>query len=310
MKNFTFFIVFLFLVAFKANSQATSSGSTLTISNVAGTVIYYEHNINLAGGYISSSGPGAPLNTPIKIKISSAGTSVNPYFVTGELNGECDSYLAGSMNSTSTEFITTLNNCCNSVAEGFANGLRFGIPIKCTTSSQGKCITYNFSTNCNLYCASFYMQTNDAICRTKNYTAQIGFTDGTSTTITINFNANNTVFCFVKPISGILSSSFAGCNACNTGPSPERIAATADETESDSKYKIVVSPNPTTSVVNFTGKNLEKYVVSLFDSEGRVLIKDAKITSEINVGKFIKGIYVYVITDQNGFRQEGKIIKD
>ncbi|KAF2082450.1 T9SS type A sorting domain-containing protein [Flavobacterium sharifuzzamanii] len=310
MKNFTFFIVFLFFAAFKANSQATSSGSTLTVTNVAGTVIYYEHNINLAGGYINSSGPGAPLNTPIRIKISSAGTSVNPYFTTGELNGECDSYLAGSMNSTSTAFTTTLNNCCNSIAEGFANGLRFEIPIKCATPVQGSCITYNFSSVCNLYCASFYMQTTNAICRTKNYTAQIGFTDGTSTTITVNFNANNTVFCFVKPISGILSSSFAGCNACNTEPSPERIAATADETESDSKYKIVVSPNPTTSVVNFTGKNLEKYVFSLFDSEGRVLIKDAKITSEINVGKFIKGIYVYVITDQNGFRQEGKIIKD
>ncbi|WP_125721857.1 T9SS type A sorting domain-containing protein [Flavobacterium ustbae] len=311
MKNFTFLIVFLFLSTFKGNSQATSSGSTLTVSNVAGTVIYYEHNINLSGGFISSSGAGAPLNTPIKIKISSAGTSVSPRFVTGELNGECDTYSVGSMNSTNTEFVTTLNNCCNSVAEGFANGMRFEIPIKCTTPSGGSgCITYNFSTNCDLYCATFYLSSNNAICRAKNYTAQIGFTDGTSTSIIVNFASNNTVFCFVKPISGILSSTFNGCTTCYTGPSPERTASAIEETESNSTFAIIVSPNPTTSVLNFTGENLEKYNISLFDSKGKKMIKDAKITSQINVENFTKGIYVYVITDANGFKQEGKIIKD
>jgi|GEM_PF-3232682 len=311
MKNFTFLIVFLFLSVFKGNSQATSSGSTLTVSNVAGTVIYYEHNITLSGGFISSSGAGAPLNTPIKIKISSAGASVNPYFITGELNGECDTYSVGSMNSTNTEFVTTLNNCCNSVAEGFANGIRFEIPIKCSVPAGGVgCITYNFSTYCDLYCATFYLSSNNAICRTKNYTAQIGFTDGTSTSITVNFGANNTVFCFLKPISGILSSTFSGCTTCYTGPSPERKVSATEEIESNSTYEIIVSPNPTTSVLNFTGENLEKYNISLFDSNGKQLIKDTKLTSQINVDNFVKGVYMYVITDGNGFKQEGKIIKD
>lgn len=307
MKNFTLIVLF-FLTAFTSFGQATSSGSTLTITNVAGTVVYYEYNISLTGAFINSTGAGAPLNTPIKIKITSSGTNVNPYFVAGDLNGACDTFLVGSMNSTNTEFTTTLNSCCGSIAEGFANGLRFGIPIKCVTPIGGNCITYNFSTVCDVYCASFYLPSNNALCRTKNYTVQIGFTDGTSTSIVVNFASNNTVFCFLKPISGIISSNLSNCTAC--GISPEKKVSTSEKTDSSEIDEIIVSPNPTKSILNFTGKDLGKYNLSIFDVQGKSIIKNLKMNSEINIENLVKGIYFYVIKDDNGFKQEGKIFKE
>lgn len=74
--------------------------------------------------------------------------------------------------------------------------------------------------------------------------------------------------------------------------------------------KIIVSPNPTTSTIKFEGENLNNYKVSIFNSNGNEIIKDSKIDQSISIEKQEKGIYIYIITDDNGFKQEGKIVKE
>ena len=100
------FLFFLTSLTFASNSfgQASSSSSTLTVSDLTGNYVYYVYNFTSSGGFISESGPGAPLNTPLKIKLSSSSGSI-PTFVAGDMNGNCDNYQVGSMNSSNTELL-------------------------------------------------------------------------------------------------------------------------------------------------------------------------------------------------------------
>ncbi|WP_298304324.1 T9SS type A sorting domain-containing protein [Flavobacterium sp.] len=74
--------------------------------------------------------------------------------------------------------------------------------------------------------------------------------------------------------------------------------------------KIIVSPNPTTSTIKFEGNDLNNYKVSIFNSNGNEIIKNSKIDQNISIEKQEKGVYIYIITDENGFEQKGKIIKE
>ncbi|NOU15944.1 MAG: T9SS type A sorting domain-containing protein [Bacteroidales bacterium] len=73
---------------------------------------------------------------------------------------------------------------------------------------------------------------------------------------------------------------------------------------------IKVSPNPTSSLIKFDGENLSNYKVSIFNSNGIEIIKNSKIDEGISIEKQEKGIYIYILTDENGYKQEGKIIKE
>jgi len=309
MKKINFFIFALLFASLNLFSQATPSGSTLTVLDITGSQVYYEFNFTPTGGFISEFGPGAPLNVPIRIKLTS-GSGAIPTFVAADMNGNCDTHQIGSMNSTQTEFITTLNSCCPSTAEiRLLNGLRFWILVKCAPVEDGAgCIKYNLSKSCDLSCISFSLPSNSAICRTKNYTVTIGFEDGTSTTIIVNFASNNTFFCFAKNINGIISSNLSNCK-CSVGPQMKQIEV-LDKSEIDDVNKIIVSPNPTNSFIKFDGKNLTTYKVAIFNCFGNQVIKDAKIDQQLNFEKYEKGIYIYVLTDENGYKQEGKIIKE
>ncbi|MEO8515443.1 MAG: T9SS type A sorting domain-containing protein [Flavobacterium sp.] len=74
--------------------------------------------------------------------------------------------------------------------------------------------------------------------------------------------------------------------------------------------KIKVYPNPTSSVVKFEGAGLKNYTVSIFDSNGNEVVKNAEIQNEINLEKLDKGIYIYKILEINRLIQEGKVIKN
>lgn len=80
--------------------------------------------------------------------------------------------------------------------------------------------------------------------------------------------------------------------------------------KSGNNKEILVTPNPTTSIIKFQGEDLNNYKVSIFNIYGTEILKDSKIDQEINFEKQEKGIYFYIITDENGFKQEGKIIKE
>lgn len=72
---------------------------------------------------------------------------------------------------------------------------------------------------------------------------------------------------------------------------------------------ITVSPNPTTGIVNFSGKGLEQYTVDIFDHTGKPVIQKAAITKSINISKQKSDVYIYIITGPGGFSQKGKIVK-
>lgn len=73
---------------------------------------------------------------------------------------------------------------------------------------------------------------------------------------------------------------------------------------------IKISPNPTNATITFEGKDLKNHKVTIYDSNGVEIIKNSKIYQNISLEKQNKGIYFYVITDENGFQQKGKIIKE
>lgn len=303
MKLYKILLALTFFFSISSFGQAT--GNTLTVMDVTGTYVYWEHNFTDTGGNLGSSGPGAPIGTPIKIKMSSMGSYI-PTFYAGDLHGNCDSYQTGSMNVGNTEFTTTLNSCCPSTTEvRLSNGLRYPITIPCAAGgTTPNCITYAISTVCEVYCISFFLPSwAPQICRNKNYTVVVGFTDGTSTTIIVNFNNNNTTFCFTKPINNLVSSTFGSCDC---GINPYRQANIAEPL----KNRIEVAPNPARSVVWFKGDNLEQYTISIFDTEGKPVLEGGTIDSGISLEKQRKGVYVYVITDDFGYRQDGKIIKE
>lgn len=105
------------------------------------------------------------------------------------------------------------------------------------------------------------------------------------------------------PIPGISGASTPTCflhPECGDGPSFKNA----------SNPKIIISPNPTSSIIKFEGKDLSNYVISIFDSKGNTIFKDAKINENLSLEKQEKGIYMYVITDKKGFKQEGKIVKE
>jgi hypothetical protein len=307
------FLLSIFFTTVASFSQATTNGSTLTITDIAGNNIYWEYNFSSTGSPLGQSGPGVPLNTPLRFKLSSSSGAL-PIFVAGDLNGNCDSLQVGSMNSTNTQFTTTLNSCCPSTVEiRTSTGGKIGVVVKCATLTGGgtgtSCITYSTCTSANtcnqsnVYCISFFLPSNEPTCINKNYNVVLGFTDGTSTTIIVNFGLNNTFFCFAKPINTILSSNFATCKC--------KVDLLLKEIKSDKKTgEINVIPNPTSSKIKFTGENLENYKISLFDISGKEIIHDLGINNEVSIENQAKGVYIYVIAGENGFRQEGKIIKE
>jgi len=76
------------------------------------------------------------------------------------------------------------------------------------------------------------------------------------------------------------------------------------------QQSIIVSPNPTTSIIKFEGENLNDYKISIFNMNGEEILKSLKLDQNLSLEKQQKGIYLYVITNEKGFKQEGKIIKE
>ncbi len=302
----------LFLILLLNSMFALSQSNTLSVTDLTGNHVYYEYHFSATGAFISDNGIGAPLNTPLKIKLTSGPSTTTPTFVAGDLHGNCDSYQSGSMNNANTEFITTLSSCCSSSSQvRLANNLIFLIPIKCTPSggTGSSCVTYNISsTHCDLYCITFLVAPHaPAICKGKTHSVIVNFQDGTSTTINVKFSTNNNVFCSPKPISGIPSTSFSSCDCI------DNIIGTLQKQTNGlekSKEQFIVSPNPTNSNINFHGDNLDESNVSIFDLDGNIIINNKSLNTKITLDGNKKGIYLYIIENKNGTTQKGKIIKE
>ncbi len=73
---------------------------------------------------------------------------------------------------------------------------------------------------------------------------------------------------------------------------------------------INVFPNPTSSVIRFSGTDLSKSKISITNDRGVEIIHDARMDNEINIEQHPKGNYYYRITDENGVVKEGTLIKN
>jgi hypothetical protein len=83
----------------------------------------------------------------------------------------------------------------------------------------------------------------------------------------------------------------------------------ASSTANSTARTITVSPNPASSVVNFTGNNLSQCTVSVYDNLGRTIIQNTRLTRSLDITTFKTGVYVYVINGPDGYTQKGQIIK-
>lgn len=179
----------------------------------------------------------------------------------------------------------------------------------CNPADPSNCVTNTISTLDGLSCAKFIRSTtaNCGLC----YCVKVKFTDNTTTSFNINFGSGNTVMnCFSKTISSVVSiTPSANCGGCESGTTFKQVSISDEKSETE-KQKIIVSPNPASSVLRFDGLDLEKYKISIYDITGKELFKESKIDNEINISKLKSGVYLYIITDDLGFSQEGKIIKN
>ncbi|WP_298118898.1 T9SS type A sorting domain-containing protein [Flavobacterium sp.] len=107
------------------------------------------------------------------------------------------------------------------------------------------------------------------------------------------------------PIPGI-----SGANTPTCFIHPDCLLGTSFKSDSDTINEIKVYPNPTNSILKFEGKDLNNYKVSIYNNNGYEIIKDSKINETISIENQQNGVYLYKITDENGFEQTGKIIKE
>ncbi|WP_303686093.1 T9SS type A sorting domain-containing protein [Nonlabens dokdonensis] len=69
-------------------------------------------------------------------------------------------------------------------------------------------------------------------------------------------------------------------------------------------------PNPTNSIIKFSGFEKGKnYKLTIANSSGKVVFHGDDLTKEIDLSREIDGIYFYTITDDQGNKNTGKVIK-
>lgn len=177
-------------------------------------------------------------------------------------------------------------------------------------ADPSSCISNSITSVDGLSCLKF-TRFNTSTCGSC-YCVKIKFTDNTTTSFNINFGSGNTVMnCFSKTIASVTSiTASTNCGGCESGTTYKTASIIEKNDIIVEKSRIIVSPNPTNSVVRFDGLDLDKYKILIYDVTGKSIFKETKINTEINISKLMNGVYLYIITDDFGFSQEGKIVKN
>lgn len=106
---------------------------------------------------------------------------------------------------------------------------------------------------------------------------------------------------FLNPIPDIgFGSGFGSGKVQSTG---ELNLGDADE------QKFRLFPNPATSNIQIEGPELVKHTISILDMQGKVILEESDLTKEIDLEGKATGAYFYIIKDEDGQQQSGKIIK-
>ena len=74
--------------------------------------------------------------------------------------------------------------------------------------------------------------------------------------------------------------------------------------------KFITFPNPVKDEVYFKGENAAAYSVSIYDLNGKEVISKKPLNSAVSLEGQKKGIYKYVITGKDDYRQEGTLAKE
>lgn len=73
---------------------------------------------------------------------------------------------------------------------------------------------------------------------------------------------------------------------------------------------IKIYPNPVSSKINFEGLGDFNYTITIYDSFGKLVLRNEKVKENIDFANYNKGLYFYEISEGDLIIQRGKLIKN
>ncbi len=307
MKTITNAIFLLAITCSCLTYGQSGCGSTVSVTSRDSKTTYLETVYDAAGNVASTSG-AVPWDTPVRFTIATP-CATGSYFLSPEFDGGFDSYESGSSVFNSDNrligFITSFANTNSDANPQFSlqislNGLLKTVVLQAVPPPPPPMVCFNYEiTRCGeMKCIVFHRI--DPLCHLC-YKIFVKYTDGSTGTFPISFSTGETVMiCSEKEVSSVNGSVIIECKE----GSFERPAAAVEVTKRISLY-----PNPAQSEINFEGESLEGYKLSMFDANGRKIISDVTPDHPISISQYAPGMYFYILSDEKGYSQSGKVIK-
>lgn len=205
-------------------------------------------------------------------------------------------YITESGCQSCTSFIQTLNTCNFNlgIMQQYFLGLGYVGVSASTTPQPGSGASYSWT---------FTYQNSTTYSTTTS--GQIVWVPATtankivSGTVTLAYQScvETASITFFNPIPEV--SGFGKANGGNSS---------LDDPAADQKFKLY--PNPTSSSLQVEGADLNGYTISIYDMTGKFLAKNEQLGQQLNLADAAPGMYMYVITNKDGYRQAGKIVRE
>ncbi|MCF6133090.1 T9SS type A sorting domain-containing protein [Flavobacterium wongokense] len=340
MRLFSKLMVAIFLLSIQfVNAQSCNTWITI-IDESTGNVVQEIKNGTVYSSRGCVTGPEATIRIKIQEDCSNSpdgsGCQTTPHFTVTNFHGNYDFPVAGSevyTNGFLTEFVTNILGGPITISGIQCNGLRVKAAINmCSGDGPGpvnpidpcafcppgteNCLGYDIKKCCDMNC--LILTVKDPKKCPGCYLVTVVFDDGTSTVINVSFNGNDRLmYCYSKKIAHVLSIVPYDCpNGCgDTGSGENKVGVKeiqkAPERKSEvQKDRIILSPNPTKTVVTFEGSKLNDYSIAVYDEAGKQVLTQTGINTSLSLEKLSNGIYIYMINGKDGYKQTGKIIKE
>ncbi len=94
---------------------------------------------------------------------------------------------------------------------------------------------------------------------------------------------------------------------CDDSTSVCKCVAIKKNVPTQARFDLTI--NPTKTNLEFTGKEHEKYFIRVYTTNGNMVINNIILQKMISIDNLKPDIYIYHIYDNDGYSQEGKIIK-
>ncbi|WP_298151339.1 T9SS type A sorting domain-containing protein [Flavobacterium sp.] len=288
--------------------------SILSGTSQDGKITFFKTAFDSAG-IISSAVGEIPWDTPVRLTITSAcGDTSAAFFVSPELSGGYDYYVneTAEFNADTriTGFTTVFKDDFSGQTPVVSVGVKTGVGIgrvaivlapSVPPPPPPLCVDYTFTKCCDMYCVQYKLLGPD--CH-QCFIVYLQYTDGTDASYPISFQNDDMVqYCSPKEVRQVYSIVGVECNAGFGSQSRKGVGAKFSD-------KFTISPNPTNGEVRFEGQGVEACMVSVFDVNGRNVIRNVKAFPSVDVQHLTPGIYFYSITDANGHSQRGKMLKE